>query len=131
MILRGKRNLSGLRLQIVCALLSEVASLEEGESETLRSTFVNAAKGLKCTVTSCRCGDRWLEAMLDAEPGFDLPKAMTNLKAVTSRQVRGLRGGPAGIWAAGYVAVSIGEAVDPARAAIDLVSLNSARELKG
>lgn len=128
MVLRGSRNLSGLRVQIVLSLLPNVASLDEAEAEVLCSTFANAARGSKCLVVSCRCGDRWLEAMLDADPGFDLPKAMTNLKAVTSRQLRGLRGGPAGVWSAGYVAVSVGAAVDPAQAAADLVALSAARE---
>lgn len=114
-------------MQIVLALLSNVASLNEAETEVLCTTFANAARGFKCLVVSCRCGDRWLEAVLDVDPGFDLPKAMTNLKAVTSRQVRGLRGGPAGIWSAGYAAVSVGVSIEPARAAADLVSLNPSR----
>lgn len=127
MVLRGARNLYGLRMQVVLALLSNVAALSEAEAEVSCATFVSAARGLKCLVVSCRCGDRWLEAMLDVEPGFDLPKAMTNLKAVTSRQVRGLRGGPAGVWSAGYAAVSVGVSVDPARAAADLASLNASK----
>jgi len=109
---RTKRNVLAIRIQVVYALAAGLDSLSLEEREVAVSSFLAAARNFKCTVYSCRCEARWLEAHLDIEAGFDLPKAMTNLKAVTSRQVHRERGGPAGIWASGYAALSVGDAVE-------------------
>jgi hypothetical protein len=58
--------------------------------------------------------------MLATEAAFDVPKAMTSLKTVTSRAINAARGTTAVFWSPGYMVFSIGEPVNPEEAAMKL-----------
>jgi REP element-mobilizing transposase RayT len=112
-----KRNPYTIRLQVVYAIASDVAPILTGEADTLSEAFRSAARNFKCDIISTAVGKRWFEAILATEAAFDIPKAMTSLKTVTSRAMNGARGTNAVFWASGYMVFSIGEPVNPEEAA--------------
>ena len=107
--------------------LQLAASLDGAESEAVRATLVRAAPGLRCAVASYRSGGGWVEAVLDAEPTFELARAVTSLKAVTSRRVHAMRGGASGVWEPGYAAATLGQPLEPASAAAGLCRRKQSR----
>ena len=115
-----KRKPYTIRLQVVCALAQGVAALEDDEIPTLEEAVRSGSRTFPCDVISTRTGKRWFELVLATPPGFDVAKALTSLKAVTSRAMHARRGGDSGFWSPGYVVVSVGDPVDPAEAALKL-----------
>jgi hypothetical protein len=103
------------------AVAEGVDPLDEAEAEAVGALLASVAGGLDCSVVSFASGGRWIDVVLDARPGFGLPRAMTSLKAVTSRRIAGARRGVSGIWANGYAAVTLGENVDPEKTAEELL----------
>ncbi|MBP2235334.1 REP element-mobilizing transposase RayT [Sinorhizobium kostiense] len=117
-----KRKVYSIKLQVVYAIAYDIASLLPEEVEVIGDALRSGARKFRCDIISTSSGDRWFEAVLAAEPSFDIPKAMTSLKTVSSRAINARRGSNAGFWAPGYVVVSIGEAVNPEEAAKNLES---------
>lgn len=115
-----KRKPYPIRLQVVCAVASGVASIIADEVQPLEEAFRSASRSFQFDIISTRSGERWFEMVLAVPAAFDAAKAMTSLKAVTSRAMHARRGGESGFWAPGYVVVSVGEPVDPAEAATKL-----------
>lgn len=117
-----KRNPYKIKLQIVYAIAYDVAPILAEEVDVLGEAFRSAARNFKCDIISTSTGERWFEAILAAEASFDIPKAMTSLKTVTSRAMNSARGSNAVFWSPGYMVVSIGEPVNPEEAAQKLES---------
>jgi hypothetical protein len=115
-----KRKPYTIRLQVVCSLAHGVASIDGDEFAVLEEAFRSGARTFKCDIISARGDARWFELIIATPPAFDVGKAMTSLKAVTSRAIHARRGGDAGFWSLGYVVVSVGDPVDPADAATKL-----------
>ncbi len=86
----------------------------------LEEAFRSGARTFQFDIVSTRAGDRWFELVMATPTAFDVARAMTSLKAVTSRAMHASRGGSAGFWSLGYVVVSVGDPVDPAEAATKL-----------
>jgi REP element-mobilizing transposase RayT len=112
-----KRNPYAIKLQIVYAIAHDVDPILAEEVDILGEAFRSAARNFKCDIISTNTGDRWFEAVLATEASFNIPKAMTSLKTVTSRAMNGARGGNAVFWSPGYMVCSIGEPVNPEEAA--------------
>lgn len=119
-IMTVKRKPYTIRLQVVCAIAHDVAPLQKDEGAIIEEAFRSGARTFKCDILSVLAGERWFQLILATAPAFDVPKAMTSLKAVTSRAMHARRGGDAGFWSLGYLVVSIGEPVDPVQAAAKL-----------
>jgi len=115
-----KRKTYAIRLQVVCAVSPDVAPIGEQEGGLIEEAFRSAARHLSCEIVGASWGGRWFQLMLATDTAFDVARAMTSLKAVTSRAVREQRGGKSGFWAPGYVVVSVGDPVDPEEAAAEL-----------
>ncbi|MCZ7861323.1 transposase [Agrobacterium salinitolerans] len=118
----AKRNPYTIKLQVVYAIAHDVTPILAEEADILGDAFRSAARNFKCDIISTTTGERWFEAMLATEASFDIPKAMTSLKTVTSRAMNGARGSNAVFWSPGYMVVSIGEPVNPEDAAMKLES---------
>ncbi len=118
----AKRNPYTIKLQVVYAIAHDVTPILAEEADILGDAFRSAARNFKCDIVSTATGERWFEAMLATEASFDIPKAMTSLKTVTSRAMNGARGSNAVFWSPGYMVVSIGEPVNPEDAAMKLES---------
>ena len=116
----AKRNPYTIKLQVVYAIAPDVTPILAEEADILGDAFRSAARNFKCDIISTTTGERWFEAMLATEASFDIPKAMTSLKTVTSRAMNGARGSNAVFWSPGYMVVSIGEPVNPEDAAMKL-----------
>lgn len=86
----------------------------------MEESFRSGARTFQFDIMSTRAGDRWFELVLATPPVFDVARAMTSLKAVTSRAIHASRGGSPGFWSPGYVVVSIGHPVEPAEVAAKL-----------
>ena len=121
----AKRNPYTIKLQVVYAIAHEVSPILAGEADILGEAFRSAARNFKCDIISTSTGERWFEAILATEASFDIPKAMTSLKTVTSRAMNGARGSNAVFWSPGYVVVSIGEPANPQEAAQKLENRGS------
>ncbi|MGO7279539.1 transposase [Rhizobium leguminosarum] len=115
-----KRNPYTIKLQVVYAIAHDVAPILAEEVDVLGEAFRSAARNFKCDIISTSSGERWFEAILAAEASFDIPKAMTSLKTVTSRAMNGARGSTAVFWTPGYMVSSIGDPVNPEEAALKL-----------
>lgn len=115
-----KRKPYTIRLQVVCAVASGVASIEGDESSAIEEAFRSASRTFQLDIISARAGERWFELVIATPSAFDVGKAMTSLKAVTSRAIHMRRGGDSGFWSPGYSVVSLGEAMDPEEAATKL-----------
>ena len=116
----AKRNPYTIKLQVVYAIAHDVTPILAEEADILGDAFRSAARNFKCDIISTTTGERWFEAILATEASFDIPKAMTSLKTVTSRAMNGARGSNAVFWSPGYMVVSIGEPVNPEDAAMKL-----------
>lgn len=116
----AKRNPYTIKLQVVYAIAHDVSPILAEEADILGDAFRSAARNFKCDIISTTAGERWFEAILATEASFDVPKAMTSLKTVTSRAMNGARGSNAVFWSPGYMVVSIGEPVNPEDAAMKL-----------
>ncbi len=116
----AKRKPYTVRLQVVCSLALGVAPLESDEVPALEEAVRSGSRSFQCDVLSTRAGRRWLELLLATPPGFDVARALTSLKAVTSRAMHVKRGGDSGFWSQGYAVVSVGDPIDPEEAASKL-----------
>lgn len=119
-IITAKTRPYTIKLQIVCAVAQGVAAISKDEVPIIEEAFRTGARKLSCDILSTSAGDRWFQVFVATEAAFDVPKAMTSLKAVSSRAMHAKRGGDSGFWSSGYVVVSVGEPVDPADAAAKL-----------
>jgi REP element-mobilizing transposase RayT len=119
-VMSVKRIAYTIKLQVVFALAQDVAPLSMDEVAMVEEAFRSGARTFKCDILSVLAGERWFQLILATAPAFDVPKAITSLKAVTSRAMHARRGGDAGFWSLGYFVVSIGEPVDPEETAAKL-----------
>lgn len=115
-----KRNLYAIRLQVVYAIAHDVTSILPEEIAIIEEAFRSGARNLKCDIISTSCGDRWFASILTVDAAFDIPKAMTSLKAVTARAMNTKRESNTAFWLPGYMVSSIGELVDPEEIALKL-----------
>lgn len=126
--MRSYRNDLKLRYQVVCALSANGKPFSETEIPALREAFASSTRTLHCLVEAFKVGDRWIEARVSAEPGFDLSRMVQVVKSTTSRRLHLLDASRGAVWAEGYAAFTLGQEMDAAAAAAKLSSTGNRKE---
>lgn len=124
-----KRNGFRLQFQIVCAIDCGNVPLTEVERALVKDTVRAMPQRRGVRVKAVHCGEQFLELLCDMDPDYEVAKTVQTIKAETAFQVGQMRGGKeGGLWAPGYVFVTIGHPIDAADTARELQQRKGSRK---
>jgi hypothetical protein len=112
MNLHWKRNGFRLQYQVVLSISCDVEPLTESERSLVKDAIRLKVNGPSLRVIRVNAGSRWVEMIVDADPGVDPTRKVGGIKADISAQVGALRGDDKPLWVPQYVIVTLGSLVD-------------------